>query len=516
MRIKGGQRQADKGLGEIRHYGEVTESKFPLLTALWQRPVVLFATAALISLAAYVATLAPDLTWANAATDGGDLITASVTLGVPHPPGYPTYVLAGKLFSLIPIGTIAFRFNLFSAVCMAAATGLLALTARQGPANSFTESITYCPEDSKPAANQLARRHGAALGSALLFAFLPLVWRQAIVSEVYALNLLVVAALVWSLLSRAKQTAPWLPGLLLGLALTTHLTSLLLAPAVLGLTPVRRWPKVALGFAIGLLPFLAIPALAQGASPVIWGQPTNLDGWWWLVSAQIYRPNLFSLAPGHWLERLAAWLQEPSVLIAIAMSLVVMVRRRSRHDLPRRAPVLLASVAGLYALYAFFYDTPDSLVFLLPAFLLLSVLFATIHAGTGRLLLVLPLLLLVLNFQRIDLSDVNGQRPLVESLLEEAPDRAILFTDGEEETFALWYFLYAERRRSDLIVVDENLFAFNWYRQALQRRYPDLVHTERDDLAGFRRHNAGRRPQCKVILQRQATSASITCGNDAS
>lgn len=516
MRIKQGQQKAGKGLGEIQHYGEeVEESKFFLLTGLWQRPIVLFAAAALISLAVYVASLAPDLTWANASTDGGDLITASITLGVPHPPGYPTYVLLGKLFSLIPIGTFAFRFNLFSALCMSGATGLLALAAREGLASSSSEATEHSPEDSKAAANQVAAWHGAALGSALLFAFLPLVWRQAIVSEVYALNLLVVAALVWSLHSRVKETIPWLPGLLLGLALSTHLTSFLLAPAVLGLTPYRRWPKVALGCVIGLLPFLAIPALARGASPVIWGQPTNLDGWWWLVSAQIYRPNLFSLAPGHWPERLVTWLREPSVPIAIAMSLVVMVRRSSLHDLPRRAQILLTSVAGLYALNAFFYDTPDSLVLLLPAFLLLSVLFATAHADTGPMLLILPLLLLVLNFQRIDLSDVNGQRPLVESVLEEAPDGAILFTEGDEETFTLWYFLYAERQRSDLIVIDEDLFAFKWYRQALQRRYPDLVHTERDDVAGFRQHNAGRRPQCTVTLQRETTSASITCGNDA-
>ena len=64
----------------------------------------------------YLATLAPDITWAYQGTDGGDLITAAYTLGVPHPSGYPTYVLMGWLFSKLPVGTIAWRFNfLYSA-----------------------------------------------------------------------------------------------------------------------------------------------------------------------------------------------------------------------------------------------------------------------------------------------------------------------------------------------------------------------------------------------------------------
>ena len=53
----------------------------------------------IISFAAYYATLAPTITWAHDGADGGDLITAAYTLGVAHPPGYPTYVLLGKLSS---------------------------------------------------------------------------------------------------------------------------------------------------------------------------------------------------------------------------------------------------------------------------------------------------------------------------------------------------------------------------------------------------------------------------------
>ena len=65
-----------------------------------------------LAMLVYLFTIAPDLTWANYGGDGGELITASVTLGIPHPPGYPLYLLAGKIASYLPVGTIAYRYNL--------------------------------------------------------------------------------------------------------------------------------------------------------------------------------------------------------------------------------------------------------------------------------------------------------------------------------------------------------------------------------------------------------------------
>ncbi len=59
-------------------------------------PVVLF----LSLLTVYGMTLAPGLTWANSGADGGDLITAAATGGVPHPTGYPVYLLLGTSLSI--------------------------------------------------------------------------------------------------------------------------------------------------------------------------------------------------------------------------------------------------------------------------------------------------------------------------------------------------------------------------------------------------------------------------------
>lgn len=77
----------------------------------------------LFSFLVYLKTLAPTITGG----DSGELITAAYTLGIPHPPGYPTWCLLGKLFSYLPFGSVAYRLNVMSAFWGALAVGLLYL-----------------------------------------------------------------------------------------------------------------------------------------------------------------------------------------------------------------------------------------------------------------------------------------------------------------------------------------------------------------------------------------------------
>lgn len=60
----------------------------------------------------YLFTLAPTIT----NEDGPEFVTAVYVIGIPHPPGFPLYLLLGKLFSFIPFGSLAWRVNLMSAV----------------------------------------------------------------------------------------------------------------------------------------------------------------------------------------------------------------------------------------------------------------------------------------------------------------------------------------------------------------------------------------------------------------
>ena len=64
--------------------------------------------------------------------DSGELVAAVHLLGIPHPSGYPLYVLLGKLWTLlVPIGSVALRMSLFSAAAGAATGATLYWTARR-------------------------------------------------------------------------------------------------------------------------------------------------------------------------------------------------------------------------------------------------------------------------------------------------------------------------------------------------------------------------------------------------
>ena len=425
----------------------------------------------------YLLTLPTDLTWAHYSGDGGELIAASLLVGIPHPPGYPTYILLGKLVRFLPIGNIATRFNLFSAICLTLALILLANTPL--PTDKRFSRITI-------------------IASTLSCAFAPLIWGQATVTEVYALNGLTVAIVVWLALSKM----PAFPlGIAFGVSLTTHLSSIFLLPLLLTSQPPKRWGKMLIGATISSLLWLTLPLLANPDNPVQWGNPTSLKGWWWLVSAQIYRPNLFALPVAEWGNRLASWL--PPLLAQfgyIGWGLLLGGLWHNRGRLHQQTWVILL-VVGLFWLYAFGYNTIDAGIYALPSLLLLSVVLRLGLRPLSKVAILLPLLIVGLNFQGFSQLKTETVGKEASTLLQGMPAEAILLTPGDSTIFALWYAHHVEQVRSDIILVDENLFAFNWYRDNLAYQYPTLINLAEDNLPEFIAGNQAKYPIIPVQLR---------------
>ena len=109
----------------------------------------------------YLYSLAPTFTVA----DSGELISAACSLGIGHPPGYPTYVLIGKVFSLLPLGNVGFRLNLLSCTAALATVIFIFLLIK-----IMTERVPI------------------ALIGALFIGFSPLFYKYATVTEVFSLN----------------------------------------------------------------------------------------------------------------------------------------------------------------------------------------------------------------------------------------------------------------------------------------------------------------------------------------
>jgi hypothetical protein len=216
-----------------------------------------------VVLAVFVLTLAPTVTF----WDAGEFIAAAKTLGIPHPPGTPLFVMIAHVWAkIVPIGEFALRTNLLSAVLSAAAAGLFFLVAHEA-VRLFTIGL-----DTRTARVLTLVGSGAA---ALLGAFSFTNWQNSNETEVYTIATFTIAAMSWSahLWRRARGT-PRAPRLLLlivylaGVSIGNHLLALLAGPAIVM-------------FLVSTL--LTEPATDSAQRREEWGQAAVVAGVWALL-----------------------------------------------------------------------------------------------------------------------------------------------------------------------------------------------------------------------------------------
>ena len=157
----------------------------------------------------YCVTLARGMTY----WDAGEFLAAIHSLGIPHPPGTPLFVLLARVWSMIASPLVGFTIavNGFSALCTAAAFALVA--------NIIWRST---------------RDSVASFAAALTAGLMSTVWMNATETEVYACSLFGAFVILWC----ARRYALTLEGrwailtlYTCGLAWSLHLTALLAVPA---------------------------------------------------------------------------------------------------------------------------------------------------------------------------------------------------------------------------------------------------------------------------------------------
>ncbi|MCX6895996.1 MAG: DUF2723 domain-containing protein, partial [Verrucomicrobia bacterium] len=138
-----------------------------------------FAVTTLVVFAGYFLTLAPELTL----EDSGELAVGSFYAGIPHPPGYPVWTIYTWLFStLVPIGNIAYRVAMASALSGALACGLLAFLVSRG-SSMMIEGINDLEKMDRRWENAICIVSGFVSG--ILIGFDGYMWSQAVIVEVY-------------------------------------------------------------------------------------------------------------------------------------------------------------------------------------------------------------------------------------------------------------------------------------------------------------------------------------------
>ena len=429
----------------------------------------------LIVLAIYLITLGDHVGQA----DTFEFQVVAPQLGIAHPTGYPLFVGLGKLFSLLPVGSMAWRVNLASAIFATLAVWLIYRT------------IVALTSD----------RLAAAL-AAIALAASPVFWSQAVVAEVYSLNALLVASILFLLLNllsaqskiRNPKSKIYLLFFLFGLAFSHHLTSVILIPAI-AITLVFVRPRLsvkswlaAIGlFLLGLTPWLLIylrwPALHNGQWMTI-GEWLN-----WIFGLRFGGALNLSLIfdPTRWsiVTRLVSEQFGWAGTALSVLGLIVLIRRAWRVAL-----IMAVTFAG-YFFYGLVYNVPDVAVFIIPAFMIMAVwigiafafvveqvsarsesLRITQYASRSLLYLLfalLPLWQIAGNFDTANQRGLNADREAwgryVLSL--PIPQKAALLVDSEKIA-PLYYLQVTENIRPDLdieVLGDETL-----YRQELDRR----------------------------------------------
>ncbi|MBW2231470.1 MAG: DUF2723 domain-containing protein [Deltaproteobacteria bacterium] len=317
---------------------------------------------------AYILTLAPTVA---SSRDSAELALATIELGVAHPTGYPLYTLLGHAFvSALAFGDPGWRLNLFSALCGAGAIGLLADLLRR-----------------------LTGSGPAAWLGALVFAFSPLVWQEANVTEVYALHLLLQVAILWSWrVWEESDDVRWLAviSFLVGLSLAHHLMTVLLLPC-LGTAVVLRWRERrerqeswtatrALRLAGWLLLPLAlyayIPIVMATQPEICWTDLTTLESIFGHILGGGYAgSNLGIGEPAFWQKavRYPLGLASQFGLALILVPLGIWSQRARPREL---WPLAVGFAVSL--LFALAYNVVDP-----DPFYLTSCLFVTIWIGAG-------------------------------------------------------------------------------------------------------------------------------------
>jgi hypothetical protein len=479
----------------------------------------IFSITGVSSFVIYALTLAPSITWRNNGVDSGDLATAVAVGGVPHPPGYPTYLVLGEFFKLLPLGDVAYRLNLLSAASAALTSAIMALVIYQ------TLAALAGGQKLDPTASWLSAV--CAISASLTLAFSGLFWSQAVIAEVYALNALFAAGLLYGALQIKPSNQNWLiPVLfgLVGLSLGNHLSILLIVPLIIWLLKIEwRWRLVVttcLAFGLGLSIYLIIPIRAAALPPVNWGGATNWPNFWWLVSAEAYHSLLLALSWQFVPTRLAVlmgllagvfiWWGLPVSLLGFQRLL------RLNHSLGFASLLTLV----LFSIYAIGYNTTDSYIYLLPALLMLSLwlgwgLFDVGHTLRQFLgdkpyadtliaggLICLPLLSLWLNFSAQNMSRDGEAYAYAQQSLQIVAADAVIITDDDPRTFALWYGRYGLNLRPDVAIINSNLLPYAWYRQTLRRTHANLLFSDQTNqplttLADFVALNL---PQAPIYL----------------
>ena len=430
----------------------------------------------------YLLTLAPGVY----GYDSAELATGAYTLGIVHPTGYPLYLLLGKLFTLLPVGSIAYRVNLMSAFFAALTVWLVARLAVRWIRSPLIAGL-----------------------AATTLGLTPAFWSLAVVAEVYTLHTFLLAAnLTLALQWRRERKALWLGLLALvsGLSLTNHVSSAMYIPGLVLLCigdgrgqRLRRWlPALGLLFLAGLSLYAYLPirdAATPGINYVRQFYNVNLQslsGLWWMVSGQAYRFFVFAYGLKAylievWISLVSLWHNLTGLGLGLAMLGALVQWRANRHVMLATAWIMLSTL-----LFFAGYAVADKLTMILPAYLVLVLWMAvgarrlqtwagqmpssqfgrqvgrTLSPAVPAMMALMLVLMTALNWGRLDKSNAHGAEVFARQALSGVSEGALMVSQWSPAV-TLEYFQQVEGLRTDVSVFNRSRFEVAVYYEYWRR-----------------------------------------------
>lgn len=483
---------------------------------------LLAALASATALVVYLLTLAPTVSF----WDSGEYITCAWVMGIPHPPGVPFFVLMGRFSTLIFgfIPEIAARVNLLCGLAGVVSVGLITRLVQRWCNRMRLDSGFYRP---------------VSVTAGLLAAFSYTIWRNNNSTETYAMALMLSMIILWVfdmwLERRLRGVAAGrhllLVGYFMAISIGNHLSTLIVVgPIALMyiLYAFRGWahewkkPGFILAFA-GLLMLafsvhLYMPLRAIQQPEVNETNPSRFTEFRDALERKQYGqvpiferkgPFLTQLAlfgeyhswqvgrPEAWQRALGQGGQIPGTTLWIVMSMAGLL---GLVVIGARRPDLLVLVGGTFFMASFIFVTylnfktgPEGTLlgevrerdyFYGAAFSFSAVLVA-LGGGTvirflgGRrslwALLLIPMTALLVNWHFCDRSGDFVARDYGVNLLRSCAPNAVLITNGDNDTFPLWFAQGVLGERRDVVVSNLSLMNTPWYTHQLMARDPLLL-----------------------------------------
>lgn len=423
----------------------------------------------------YLLTLSPTV----GLIDSGELAAGCYRLNILHPTGYPLYTMLGRLASLVPIGTVVNRVAALSALLAACGVGLMLLLGLR-----------------------LRVSRAVAAAGALLLGFSFPVWAVAVDVEVYSLTLVLVL-LLWLVVESCERGGSLLVlAYLAGLALTNHMSasSTVLGVALAVILACRRnlatrLPVLALLFLLGISPYLFLVLRARAGPLLAWGNPYNLERFWWHVTGKQYQVWMFSQSFGEVMRNAArgAMLLARSFAYVLVPVVVYGVVRLFRQ---RRNLAIGLTVSAVVAFgYAVNYSIPDIESYYLPCLAALTVFGMVGLDGLARrvgkwrhAVWFFVVAGLLVNFRAAGRrGDYVAYDHAMNTLASARPDATII-TDWWDVYSPVFYLQHVEQVRPDVCMIDKELVRRSWYFDYLARVYPWLVERSRPEIESYRKY----------------------------